>query len=133
MTCSSQTVQSRSRRSGGSTATLAKSINAAQRSDTLIYTILFSDSTAHLPFGGPDGKSVLMRLAKETGASFFEVSRKRSIEQIYQEIQDELRSQYSLGFVSDRSNEISEFRTLKLTAKQQDLIVQCSGRYWAKA
>jgi VWFA-related protein len=113
----------------GSTATLTDAIEAAQRADTLIYSILFSDSG----YPAPDGRGVLQRLSKETGASFFEVSRKQGIEQIYDAIQAELRSQYNLGFVSDRPVEISEFRTLKLTTKQKGLTVQSRERYWAKA
>ncbi len=108
----------------GSTATLLDAIEAAQRADALIYSILF---------GGSDGRDIMIRLAKETGGSFFEVTKKQGIGEIYGAIQEELRSQYSLGFVSDRPNEISEFRTLKLTTKQKGLVVQTRERYWAKA
>jgi len=120
----------------GSRATLTDAIEAAQRADTLIYSILFSDSSfpaPRFPFRGLDGRGVLGRLSKETGASFFEVSKKRGIEQIYQAIQEELRGQYSLGFVSDRPTEISEFRALKLSTKQKGLVVHFRERYWAKA
>ncbi len=118
----------------GSSATLAEAIEAAQRADTLVYSILFADSSFPLPFpfGGGDGKGVLMRLSKETGASFFEVSKKQGIDQIYQALQEELRSQYSLGFISDKPNEISEFRALKLSTKQKGLVVQSRDRYWAR-
>ena len=108
----------------GSTASLLDAIEAAQRADTLIYSILF---------GGSDGRGIMIQLAKETGGSFFEVSKKQGIGQIYQAIQEELRSQYNLGFVSDRPNEISEFRTLKLSTKRSGLVVQTRERYWAKA
>jgi len=113
----------------GSAASLTDAIEAAQRADTLIYSIYFTDSS----FGGSDGKRVLMRLSKETGASYFEVSKKQGIEPIYKAIEEELRSQYSLGFVSDQPNEISEFRALKLSTKRKDLVVQFREHYWAKA
>jgi len=119
----------------GSTATLTDAIEAAQRADTLIYSILFADPGfpgPRFPFGS-EGKDILMRLSRETGASFFEVSKKQGIEQIYDAIQEELRSQYNLGFISDQPGEISEFRALKLTTKQKGLIVQSRERYWAKA
>jgi VWFA-related protein len=116
----------------GSSATLNDAVEAAQRADTLIYSILFSDESFP-SFGGPDGRGVLMRLSKDTGASFYEVSKKRGIEQIYQAIEEELRSQYNLGFISDQPNEISEFRTLKVSTKQKGLVVQSRERYWAKA
>jgi VWFA-related protein len=119
----------------GSTATLTDAIEAAQRADTLIYSILFADRSFPGPgFAfGPEGRDILMRLSKETGASFFEVSKKQGIEQIYQAIQEELRSQYNLGFISDQPSEISEFRALKLATKQKGLMVQSRERYWAKA
>ena len=113
----------------GSTATLMDAIEAAQRADTLIYSILFSDSS----FGGGDGRSILQRLSKETGASYWEVSKKHGIEEIYQSIEEELRSQYSMGFVSNQPPEISEFRNLKLATRQKGLVVQTRERYWAKA
>jgi VWFA-related protein len=118
----------------GSDQSLPTSIEAAQRADTLVYSILFSDSGAYgMPFGfaGPDGKGVLTRLSRETGGGFFEVSKKLGIDQIYSVIQDELRSQYSIGFVSDTPVRVSEFRTLQLTTKQKGLVVQARDRYWA--
>jgi VWFA-related protein len=50
----------------------------------------------HTPY--VDGKKVLERLCGETGGAVFEVSRHETIDQIYQEIADELHSQYRLGF-----------------------------------
>lgn len=113
----------------GSMATLTDAIEAAQRADTLVYGIYFSDPS----YGGVDGKGILEKLAKETGASCYEVSKKRSIEDIYDAIQEELRSQYNLGFISDVPNQISEFRTLKLSTKEKGLVLQYRERYWAKA
>ena len=120
----------------GSEATLTIAAEAAQRADTLIYSILFSDSTAYgIPFGhfaGPDGRGVLQKMSRETGGGFFEVSKKRAIEEIFGVIEDELRSQYSLGYVSDEPIRVSEFRKLQLTTKQKGLVVQARDRYWAQ-
>jgi VWFA-related protein len=71
-------------------------------------------------------------MAKETGGGFFDVSKKHGIDQIYAAIQDELRSQYSLGYVSDQPVRISEFRKIQLSVKQKGLIVQARDRYWAQ-
>ena len=116
----------------GSDETLTSAIEAAQRADTIIYSILFSDATFYGGFGDPGGKTAMLRLAKETGGTFFEVSKKLSIGQIFGIIEQELRSQYNLGFVSDQPVRISEFRNLQLTAKRKDLIVQARDRYWAQ-
>ncbi len=116
----------------GSDETLASAIEAAQRADTLIYSILFVDPAYSGPFGGGEGKDAMERLAKETGGSFFQVSKKQSIGQIYGIIEQELRSQYNLGFVSDQPVRVSEFRSLQLIAKRKDLVVQARDRYWAQ-
>jgi VWFA-related protein len=115
----------------GSDATVADAVDAAQRADTLIYSILFSDPRFYL-YGSPDGSRGLIRMAKETGGGFFDVSKKHGIDQIYAAIQDELRSQYSLGYVSDQPVRISEFRKIQLSVKQKGLVVQARDRYWAQ-
>ena len=114
-----------------SESTLADAVEAALRTETLVYSILFSDPGAYMFGGGHDGRGVLMRISSQTGASFFEVSKKQGIDQIFDAIQDELRSQYSLGFVPDRPVEYPEFRKLQLTTRQKGLIVQTRERYWA--
>ncbi len=108
----------------GSDATVSEAIDSAQRADTLIYSILFADQG--------DGRRPLQRMAKETGGSFFEVSRKESIEHIFSAIQEELRSQYSLAYVSDKPVGASEFRHIQLTTRQKGLMVQARDRYFAR-
>jgi hypothetical protein len=61
-----------------------------------------------------------------------EVSKKLNVEQVFDLIQGELRSQYSLGYVSDQPVRISAFRKLQLTVKQKDLLVQARDKYWAQ-
>lgn len=116
----------------GSEASVADAIEAAQRADTLIYSILFSDPGAYGPLLGPDGKGALTRLAKDTGGGFFEVSKKQTIDRIFDLLQEELRSQYNLGYVSDQPVAISEFRKIQLTTRQKGLLVQARDRYWAR-
>jgi VWFA-related protein len=113
----------------GSTATAQDAIEAAQRADTLIYSVLFADGGF---FGGENGRRPLERMAHETGGGFFEVSKKQTIEQIFAVIEDELRGQYSFGYVSDEPVRISEFRKIALSTKQKGLTVQARTRYWAK-
>jgi VWFA-related protein len=114
----------------GSDQTLTSAIEAAQRADTLIYSIYFADPA--YGGGGGEGKNAMERLAKETGGSFFVVSKKQTIDQIYGVIEQELRSQYNLGFVSDQPVRVSEFRKLQLTTNRKDLVVDARERYWAQ-
>ncbi len=121
----------------GSEAGIEEAVAAAERADTLIYSILFSDANAYGlgPFGAigaGEGKAALMRLSRETGGGFFAGSKKHGLDEIFQVLQEELRSQYNIGYVSDRPVSISEFRKIQVLTRQKGLIVQARDRYWAK-
>ena len=79
----------------------------------------------------PDGKKVLEQMSKETGGRFFEVSKKEPIDQIYSEINEELRSQYGLGYVPDKADIAPGYHKIQLTVNQKDLIVQTRQGYYA--
>jgi VWFA-related protein len=111
----------------GSDATLKAAVEAAQRAETLIYAILYTEGG----FGSGEGRKIMQELAKESGGSFFEVSKKLTIDQVFALIEEDLRSQYSLGYVSDRPAQIADFRKIQLTVKRPGLIVQSRDRYWA--
>jgi VWFA-related protein len=140
----------------GSQETLASAVEAAQRADTLVYSILFADDQAYGNWGGygggyggggmgrhggrgrypqqtrPDGKKILERLSKQTGGRLFEVSKKQSVEEIYDRIQQELRNQYSLGYSPDRTAAGAGYHTILVTTKQKDDIVQAREGYYAE-
>jgi len=107
----------------GSENSLQDALDTAQRADTLIYSVLY---------GGTDGKDILERLSEESGGSFFEVSKKHPVDDVYDILQEELRNQYSLGYVSDKPVTLSGFRKIQLVAKQKGLVVQARHQYWAK-
>lgn len=118
----------------GSEANVHDAVEAAEKADTLIYSIEFSDASfygGHI-FGGSEGRNALMKMATETGGGFFSVNKKLGIEQIFSIIDAELRNQYSIGYISDKPCTISEFRKLQLTAKRKGLMVQARTRYWAQ-
>ncbi|HYL76655.1 MAG TPA: VWA domain-containing protein [Bryobacteraceae bacterium] len=137
----------------GSKVPLTSAIESAQRADTLVYSILFADQEAYPAWAGGggrmgrrggggypggrrpenrvDGKKVLQRLSLETGGGFFEVSKKQNIDKIYDQIQEELRNQYSLGYTPDRADAGAGYRKIRLMAKQSGLIVQTRDGYYA--
>ncbi len=135
----------------GSKTSLPEAIESAQRSDTLVYSILFTgEEQAQQPFGGfggggrgrhgggyprqqeqrPDGKKVLEQISGDTGGGFFAVSKKLSIDQIYDRIEEELRNQYSLGFSPEKADSVG-FRKITLTVKQKGLVVQTREGYYS--
>ncbi len=117
----------------GSESTAAAAIDAATRADTLVYSIYFTDSGYYGPLGeAASGRRALNRMSEETGGRFFEVSKRLSVDQAFAAIQDELRSQYSLGYVSDKPVVISEFRKIQLAVRRKGLLIQARERYWAR-
>jgi len=72
----------------------------------------------------PDGKKILQQLSKETGGRFFEVTKKETIDQIYAEIDEELRNQYALGYTPEKADADVGYHKIELTAKQKDAVVQ---------
>ncbi len=78
-----------------------------------------------------DGKKVLERISKETGGRLFEVSKKESVDQIYSQIQEELRNQYSLGYTPDRGGAPeSGYHKIQVAAKEKDVVVQAREGYY---
>jgi len=51
------------------------------------------------------------------------------VEEIYSQIQEELRSQYSLGYRPDRAE--AGYHKIHLKTKQKDLTVQARNGYYA--
>ncbi len=134
----------------GSKESLSTAIEMAQRSDTVVYSILFKDDEGYgnsmarmggMGGGGrrggrfpqeerPDGKKILQQISKETGGRLFEVSKKETIDKIYADIEDELRNQYSLGYAPDK-NAGPGYHKIQLTLKQKDLVVQARDGYYS--
>ena len=79
----------------------------------------------------PDGKKVLQRISKETGGRFFEVSKKEPIDQIYKQIEEELRNQYNLGYTPDKADATPGYHSIAVTTTNKDYTVQTREGYYA--
>src|ERR1700740_1756778 len=76
----------------GSKVRLEEAIEAAQRTDTVIHLLLVADPR----FGGNPG--VAHKLAEETGGRMISVRSEKKLMEAFDEISEELRSQYTLGY-----------------------------------
>ncbi len=141
----------------GSKESLQSAIEAAQRADTLVYSILFPGDERHRgggggfggmhggmgPMGGggrrqyprqeerPNGKKVLQQISEETGGRLFEVSGKQPIDKIYAQIEEELRNQYSLGYTPEGPDAEIGYHRIHLVAKQKGFTVQARAGFYA--
>src|SRR5450631_2465597 len=84
----------------GSRLSRNQAIEAAQKSDAVIYSIDYSDPGAYGPFGfgGGGGEGELRKMSDETGGRVYKVDRKHTLDQVFKELQDEMRSQYAIAY-----------------------------------
>lgn len=115
----------------GSRVKLNDALEAAHKADAVIYSVYFYDPGAYRGFWGGAGDRDLKTMSEETGGRLFRVSRNRTLEAIFDEIQQELRSQYSLGYTPADAVRDGRFRRIEIRTKRKDLRVQARKGYYA--
>jgi VWFA-related protein len=134
---------------------LTSAIETSQRADMLVYSIRFADDNNRGPvgFGGPglgrggrrgggrfpqpqtqrrvpvDGKKILERISQETGGAYFEVTSKMPLDKIYDQIEEELRNQYNLGYTPDKPG--GGYHKVLVTVKRKNLTVRARDGYYS--
>ena len=110
----------------GSRVKRNEAIEAAHRADVVVYGIRYLDQEFYFRAGssGGGGGSTLKKIARATGGNLFEVKRDMPLKEIFKQIQEELRSQYSIGYRSNHTTEQSGFREIQLRTKKKGLQVQ---------
>ena len=118
----------------GSQETLKSATEAAQKANAIVYVILISDPQAYGSFGmGYTGAGDMDRLAKDTGGRVINVgSNTRKLQAAFDQIQDELRTQYLASYTPTNLNMDGTFRALNVTCGK-DVKVQARRGYYAMA
>jgi VWFA-related protein len=117
----------------GSTENEKAAIEAAQKADTIIYGILYVDRQAYgggLTFGY-SGEGVLKQMSEETGGRLFQVDRKNNLDAIFDQIQQEMRTQYAIGYTPTNGKKDGSYRKIDLRTANKDLKVQVRKGYYA--
>src|SRR5262249_12117001 len=106
---------------------------AAHQSDTGIYAISNSPRGffARGAAAGGGDPGTLRKFSDETGGATFFVDRPGSFQKIFDEIAQELRSQYSLGYVSTNANKDGKFRQIKIVPRDSNYMVRARKGYYA--
>lgn len=117
----------------GSRVKLEEAIKASQMADAIVYAIYYIDPYAYGgSFGAPSDRE-LRRLAEDTGGRVLHVDKKHTLEDIFRQIQDELRTQYSLGYTPTNSVKDGTFRKIEIHTKDKEQKVQARKGYFATA
>jgi VWFA-related protein len=109
----------------GSKVKLDEAIEAAQRTDTVIHVLLVVDPR----YGGNPG--VAHKLAEETGGRMISVRSEKKLLEAFDEISQELRSQYTLGYYPANPARDGKFRKVKVETTEKDLKVLARKGYYA--
>lgn len=116
----------------GSKVKLEGALEAAQRSDCLIYSVDIVDRAFyHADYIGFSGDSVLRKLSDETGGRVIRVDRVQDTHAAFQEIANELRTQYSLGYTSSNARRDGSYRKIRVRVKTGNYKVLAKTGYYA--
>jgi VWFA-related protein len=116
----------------GSRLTRNQAIEAAQKADAVIYSVDYSDPRAYGPFGGGGGgEGELRKMSDETGGHVFKVDRKHPLDEVFKELQDEMRSQYSIAYTPTNEVKDGGYRHLDVRLGNKDLKAQARKGYYA--
>jgi VWFA-related protein len=107
----------------GSKLNLQDAIEAAQRTDTVVHILLVAAD------GGD--QSVAKRLTDETGGRMIVVRSEKNLEAAFDQISEELRSQYTIGYSPTNKKHDGSYRKVKVETKDKEYSVLTRRGYYA--
>jgi len=117
----------------GSQETLKTATEAAQKANAIVYVILLADprySGGYGPFGG---SSAMRSLAQDTGGRVINVGMNgRKLEDAFDQIEDELRTQYLLSYTPVNKAADGKYRKIEINCGK-GMDVQARKGYYAIA
>ena len=120
----------------GSEHKIGDAIAAAERNNVIVYVILCADRAMYWGYGqGYYGYSAAKRIADETGGRLIDVGNNGAkLQAAFQQIQDELRTQYVASYTPSNEKQDGTFRHLAVECKGdggENLKVQVRKGYYA--
>jgi VWFA-related protein len=115
----------------GSQNRIKDAVEAAQKADTIVYVLLCADRGFYWNVGsGYSGAGEMKKLTAETGGRVIEVGNKMDkLKSAFDQISQELRSQYNIGYVPTNSKKDGGFRKVEIRSKDGYKIQSRSGYF----
>jgi VWFA-related protein len=109
----------------GSKVRLEEAIEAAERTNAAVHILLVHD-----PGYGwrPD---VAHKIADQTGGRVIEVASEKHLQEAFDQISEELRTEYTLGYYPTNASRDGTFRKIKVEATDRELKVLARKGYYA--
>ena len=118
----------------GSKYKISQAIEAAQKADAIIYGFYYVDRAFYMGHGmvfGGASDSALRQMSEDTGGHVFHVDRKMTLQDAFTELQEEMRSQYAIGYTPTNPAKDGTFRKLEVKPTTKDWKVQARKGYYA--
>jgi VWFA-related protein len=115
----------------GSQETLANAIEAAQRSEVIVYVIMIADrSLGSMYLGSSEG--AMRKLAEQSGGRVIDVGNNpKKLRDAFDQIGTELRSQYMIGYVPTNTSTDGKYRKMEVKLANPEYKVQARKGYFA--
>jgi VWFA-related protein len=118
----------------GSKYKISQAIEAAQKADAIIYGFYYVDRAFYMGHGmvfGGSSDSALRQMSEDTVGHVFHVDRKMTLQDAFTELQEEMRSQYAIGYTPTNPAKDGTFRKLEVRTTNKDWKVQARKGYYA--
>jgi VWFA-related protein len=109
----------------GSKVKLEEAIEAAQRTDTVVHVLLIHDP------GFSWRPDVAKKLSDETGGRTIELSSEKKLMEAFDQISEELRSQYTVGYYPENAVKDGKFRKIRVATTNKDYKILARKGYYA--
>ena len=114
----------------GSQETIKNAIEAAQRADAICYVLLIADRGFYGGFYG--GDRAMRELTEQTGGRMIDVGKnEKKLQEAFDQIAAELRTQYSIGYTPTNQTRDGSFRKVEIKVEKSGLKVQSRAGYYA--
>ncbi len=119
----------------GSRYNIKQAVEAAQRADALIYSFFYVDRDFYrrhggIMFGGGNA-GALRQMSDDTGGHVFQIDRKMTLQNAFDELNAEMRSQYAIGYTPSNPSKDGTFRRIEIRTGNKDWKVQARKGYYA--
>ncbi len=125
----------------GSKISLEKAVEAAHRAGAVVYSIYFADEDLQASVSGRvgrrggmggrvDGAKILQELSEQTGGHLYKLTKELTLDDVFDQIEQELRSQYNIGYTPDLTDSSGAFRKIELKTKRDELKVFARSGYY---
>jgi VWFA-related protein len=118
----------------GSRYTIKQAVEAAQKADALIYSFFYVDHDFYRQYGimfSGGNAGALKQMSEETGGHVFQISKKLTLQNAFDELNEEMRSQYAIGYTPSNPAKDGSFRRIEIRTNNKEWKVQARKGYYA--